>query len=187
MRSILGPPIQPGALFYSIAAGSPLGIPPKKKKLPVQSQRQSEHEQHLQGVEICGREVTPEDVSQFPVISVKGDKTCLCIVAGRIQHFLGKWKQLTRDPSILNAARGYKTDFLLTPVQFTIPRTINFSAQDSVNVNAQISKFLQKGIIVKSSHEEAEFVSNIFRRPKKDGSFRIILNLKDINTFVFIV
>ena len=36
VRSILGPPIQPGALFYSIAAGSPLGIPPKKKQLPVQ-------------------------------------------------------------------------------------------------------------------------------------------------------
>lgn len=133
MRSILGPPIQPGALFYSITAGSPLGIPPKKKQLPVQSQRQSEHEQHLQGVEICN------------------------------------------------------TDFLLTLVQFTIPRTINFSAQDSVNVNAQISKFLQKGIIVKSSLEEAEFVSNIFRRPQKDGSFRIILNLKDVNTFVFII
>ena len=84
----------------------------------------------------------------------------------------------------MNAVREYKTDFLLTPVQFTIPRTINFSAQDSVNVNAQISKFLQKWIIVKSSLEEAEFVSNIFWRPKKDGSFRIILNLKDVNTFV---
>ena len=119
----------------------------------------------------------------------KGDKTCPPVVAGRIQHFLGKWKQLTHDPSILNTVRGYKIDFLLTPVQFTIPRTINFPAQESANYNVQISKFLEKGIIVKSSHEEGEFISNIFLRPKKDGSFRRILNLKDLNTsvcFVFI-
>ena len=128
--------------------------------------------------------MTPEAVSKFPLLSVKGDKTCPPIVAGRIQHFLGKWKQLTNNPSILNAVRGYKIDFLLTPVQFTIPRPINFSAQESANVNAQISKFLEKGIIVQSSHEEGEFISNIFLRPKKDGSFRMILNLKDLNTFV---
>lgn len=75
-------------------------------------------------------------------------------------------------------------DFLLTPVQFTIPSPIHFSAKESVNVKAQISKFLEKGIIVKSSHEEGEFISNIFLRPKKDGSFYMILNLKDLNTFV---
>ena len=129
-------------------------IPPNKKQLPLQSQRQPEREQHLQGEEICDTEVTPEAVSKFPLLSVKGYKTFPPAVPGRIQHFLGKWKQLTHDPSILNAVRGYKIDFFLTPVQFTIPRTINFSAQESENVNAPISKFLEKGIISKSSHEE---------------------------------
>ena len=65
-----------------------------------------------------------------------------------------------------------KQTFFLTPGQFTIPRTINFSAQERVNVNAQISKFLEKRILVKSSLEKAQFMSNIFLRPKKDGSFR---------------
>ena len=112
---------------------------------------------------------------------------CPPVVAGRIQHLLGKWKQLTLDPSNLNAVRGYKIAFLLTPVQFTIPRTINFSAQESANVNAQnSSKFLEKGIIVKGSHEEGEFISNIFLRPKKDGSFRVILNLKRILIHLFV-
>ena len=116
----------------------------------------------------------------------RGDKTCPPVVAGRIQHFLGKWKQLTHDPSILNPVRGYKIDFLLTPVQFTIPRTINFPAQESANDNVQISKFLEKGIIVKSSHEEGEFISNIFLRPKKDGSFRRILNTSVRFVFIFL-
>ena len=65
--------------------------------------------------------------------------------------------ETTHDPSILNAVRGYRIDFLLSPVQFTIPITINFSAQESANVNARISKFLEKGIVVKSSLEEGEF------------------------------
>lgn len=128
--------------------------------------------------------MTPEAVSQMPLLSVKGEKTCPPVVAGRIQHFLGKWKQLTHDPSILNAVRGYKIDLLLSPVQFTIPITMNFSAQESANVSARISKFLEKGIVVKSSLEEGEFISSIFLRPKKDVSFRMILNLKDLKTFV---
>lgn len=79
----------------------------------------------------------------MPLLSVKGEKTCPPVVAGRIQHFLGKWKQLTHDPSILNAVRGYKIDFLLSPVQFTIPITMNFSVLKSANVSARISKFLE--------------------------------------------
>lgn len=42
-----------------------------------------------------------------------------------------------------------KLNFLFTPIQSTIPTTINFSAQESKNVNEQISKFLEKGITVK--------------------------------------
>ena len=92
--------------------------------------------------------MTPEGASPIPLLSVIG------VVAGRIQHFVGKWKQLTLDPSILNAVRGSKKAFLLTPVQFTIPITVNFVAQESSNVDAEIFKFSVKETIVKSSHEE---------------------------------
>ena len=47
----------------------------------------------------------------------------------------------------------------------------------------QIRDFLERGIIKVSNHEEEEFISNIFLREKKDGSFRMILNLKDLNQF----
>ena len=74
--------------------------------------------------------------------------------------------------------------FCSPPVQFDIPRPIKFSMQETANVDAHITKFLEKGIIVESSHEDGEFISNIFLQPKKDGSYRMILNLKDLNTFV---
>ena len=40
---------------------------------------------------------------------------------------------------------------------------------------------LKKGIIEKVTHESNEILSNIFTRPKKDGTHRAILNLKDFN------
>ena len=44
-----------------------------------------------------------------------------------------------------------------------------------------IVDYEQKGIIVKCDHCEGEFISSIFLRPKKDGSSRLILNLRNLN------
>ena len=137
-----------GSFSLHRRGGSLPGTLAKKKQLPGKSQRQPEREQHLQGEDLCDTEVTPEGASPILLLSVIG------VVAGRIQHFVGKWKQLTLDPSILNAVRGSKIAFLLTPVQFTIPITVNFVEQESSNVDAEIFKFSVKETIVKSSHEE---------------------------------
>ena len=58
------------------------------------------------------------------------------------------------------------------------------SPQEAYHFDSQIGKLLQKEIIVASSHEQGEFISNIFLQPTKDGSFRMILNLKELNKFV---
>lgn len=47
-----------------------------------------------------------------------------------------------------------------------------------------IDKFLETGVIEKTKHSEGEYISNIFVRPKKDGSYHLILNLKHLNQFV---
>lgn len=49
-------------------------------------------------------------------------------------------------------------------------------------IDAEIDKLLAKGVIIPSSHEEGEFISPIFTREKKDGTFRLSLNLKCLNT-----
>ena len=48
----------------------------------------------------------------------------------------------------------------------------------SVSINLEIAQLLQKGVIQPCYHEAGEFISPVFTRPKKDGSFRMILNLK---------
>ena len=51
-------------------------------------------------------------------------------------------------------------------------------------INTEIKKLLQKDVIIAIGHEKGEFISPIFIRPKKDGSFQLILNLKRFNIHV---
>ena len=51
-------------------------------------------------------------------------------------------------------------------------------------VNDNIQKLLSKGVIRKAMPESGEFISSIFLTPKKDGSHRMILNLKNLNEYI---
>lgn len=48
----------------------------------------------------------------------------------------------------------------------------------------EIEKLPQKGAIITIGHEKGEVISPIFIRPKKDGYFLLILNLKRLNVHV---
>jgi len=48
-------------------------------------------------------------------------------------------------------------------------------------VSGEIQKLLNKGVITVSTASQGDFFSTVFVRPKKDGSFRTILNLKYLN------
>ena len=74
-----------------------------------------------------------------------------------------------------------KIDFDQSFQQHHIPKPFVFSDDEKSLMQFQIDKMLKKGVIEGSKHVQGEFVSNIFCRPKKDGSVRIILNLKALN------
>ena len=65
-----------------------------------------------------------------------------------------------------------------------IPREINFSDRETSSISDEVAKLLQKVAIVETDHMDGEFISTIFLRPKKDGSFRPIINLRGLNAFV---
>ena len=68
------------------------------------------------------------------------------------------------------------------PFQTSIPKPLTFNEADQVKINAEIDRFLNADIIEKVlTQDRDEYISNIFFRPKKDGNFRIILNLKSLN------
>ena len=80
--------------------------------------------------------------------------------------------------------KGVKTEFVDCAKQTMIPRECNFDATEVVIIDKQIETFLQTGVIETTTHCEGEYISNISIRPKKDGSYRLILNLKNLNQFV---
>ena len=105
-------------------------------------------------------------------------------VAGRIKLFTQNWESITTDSYILNMVTGCKIDLQKIPVQHIAPRETNFSAKELHFVNDEIAKLLNKKVIIPSQHEDDQFISTIFLIPKKNGSFRLILNLKKFNMFV---
>ena len=94
------------------------------------------------------------------------------------------WGKLTTDPHILNMVKGCKIDFDQLPHQRQPPCQHQLSNKETETISTEIEKLLFKGVLLKSSHEEGEFLSTIFLRPKKAGTHRMILNLKKLNKFV---
>ena len=56
--------------------------------------------------------------------------------------------------------------------------SLNFSPVEIEIIDAEISKLLSKGVIINTTRETNVYVTRVFRTNKKDGSYRMILNLK---------
>ena len=66
-------------------------------------------------------------------------------------------------------------------MQKSPPKSNNFSDCESKLIDIEINKLRSKGVITPCRSEKHEFISRIFLRPKKDGTSRLILNLKSFN------
>ena len=51
-------------------------------------------------------------------------------------------------------------------------------------VDQEIKKLLKKGAIEVVEHTENQFLSNIFTVPRKDGTRRPVIDLRQLNQFV---
>ena len=58
------------------------------------------------------------------------------------------------------------------------------SRENIEKVDNEIKSLLQKVVVVRSEHEDGEFISPVFSIPKSDGNIRLILNLKEFNKYV---
>lgn len=128
------------------------------------------------------------DVSKFtmfiPTLTKTLEQRLKTFQAGKLTEHLDSWKSLTNDKEILDMVTGTTIDFHTQPVQHNVPLQKNLTPLEGQIIDNEVSKLLSKGVIVKSDHEDMEFISPIFLRPKKDGSNRMILNLKALNKYV---
>lgn len=88
---------------------------------------------------------------------------------------------MTCDNSILEFVTGIKIEFIdnQPPAEVGEHQWQTFSVN---TVRTEVQKLLDKGVIVICAHEDGEFVSPIFLRPKNDGTHRMTLNMKNLTS-----
>lgn len=93
---------------------------------------------------------------------------------------------MTSDKVILDMVKGCHITFTHNqfPLQLRPPQSIKFTDWESSLMDEEIHTLLQKSVIEEAYHSYGEFVFNVFLRPKKDGRFRMILNLRNLNSHV---
>ena len=69
-------------------------------------------------------------------------------------------------------------------MQTTPPTPFKLSRPEERLVDQEIKELLKKGAIEVVEHTESQFLSNIFTVPKKDGTRRPVIDLRQLNQFV---
>ena len=102
---------------------------------------------------------------------------------GRLAHFVCEWVKLTSDPEILELVNGVKVEFDSRPDvgMLSFPPQPRLHEHEIAAIDDEVQKLYLKKVITKCEPEEGQFISPVFTRPKKDGTFRMILNLKQLN------
>lgn len=107
--------------------------------------------------------------------------------AGKVSLYTDAWKCITSDRWLLSQLQGYSIEFVQIPYQHKHPPNIRFSQEEQTFIHEQMNKLIERKVVEPvgpSDRTSSEFISNIFLRPKKDGSYRLILNLKILNNDV---
>ena len=104
-----------------------------------------------------------------------------------MQKFVQHWQKITRDSFVLKAvAQGITIPLVSKPVQTRWPHEIKMTEQQVRFVDDKIKNLLASRCIVPLfAFDPTGFLSKIFLVPKKElNSFRMILNLRNLNSFV---
>jgi len=102
-----------------------------------------------------------------------------------LKYFVENWRKITSDESILDMVEHFHIKFIdnVNPVK-TFCQANRFSSNESDQIDHEIQELLSMKVITQVEHDPNEFISPIFTVPKKDGTCRLILNLKDLNQFI---
>ena len=102
--------------------------------------------------------------------------------AGKLKDHIQEWIKLTSDSEILDMIRGLHIEFdSLDHRNPFASNSYNLCKQDELIIDNEVSKLLSKGVISVCEPDIEQHVSPVFTCPKKDGTFRMILNLKKLN------
>ena len=105
--------------------------------------------------------------------------------AGSLSDNIEFWKTITGDQYILSAVEGYELEFSSSPEKlYNNCIQQQFSNSESTIITLEIDKLIKIGVIKQVSPVDGQILSPIFLTDKKDGSKRMILNLKALNKYM---
>ena len=107
-------------------------------------------------------------------------------VAGRLHYFVHEWQVITSDPVILDMVQHCHLDINVADVRHLFSRqlTYKFRLEEQALIDDEIRKLLDLQVIVPTQRMAEQIISPIFLRPKKDGGYRMVLNLKELNKHI---
>ena len=103
---------------------------------------------------------------------------------GRVRKCFGFWKSFCKDRKVLKHVAGIKIPFTEKVIQTTPVREIRMKENEQEFVRQKLIDLQRSGCIEEIKRPTDGWISNIFLRPKKDGSYRLILNLKPLNKYI---
>ena len=77
--------------------------------------------------------------------------------------------------------QGCPIEFKSMPKELFSAHSFSLNPIEREIISTEVDKLLSKGVIEETTHLEGEFISNIFVTKKKDNTYRMILDLKDLN------
>ena len=94
------------------------------------------------------------------------------------------WVTLNTDKEILSDITGMKIQCDDMPCQHRVAKPL-MTRQEQSSIDEEIVKLYHKKVITQVEPQSDQILSGIFFHPKKDGSYRLILNLKQFNTILY--
>ena len=107
-------------------------------------------------------------------------------VGGRLRQFLPFWEEITGDKFVLSVVRGGYCIRMSGPLPHGAIRRHSplLSPLFQEHIAAEVDLLLKKGAIERVPDHPSLCLSPVFIIPKRSGKLRMILNMKEINTFI---
>ena len=102
--------------------------------------------------------------------------------AGRLPFCLNNWLKVTSDQWVIQVVKGYRLELTSSPSQWSSPGPLRTRGCHSID--EEVQKLITKGAVKEVPPCMDQFLSQIFLLPKKDGSARLVINLRPLNQFI---
>ena len=103
-------------------------------------------------------------------------------VGGKNSSHFSDWDDITSDNWVLHVnivQFGNDIKFEEVAPRSLTKRQIVFNSTEGIVMSREMYKLMSAHVIRPFTRDEVNCVSSIFLRPKRDGSYRLILNLKN--------